>query len=566
MIESDGDPFEVQALAGGVSFRVLSRREFLAFVAAGMGATVVTGGVKALLTAPARAAPAVPQTGGRLVYALVSVDDRFDPAATTFISVGAIVQHITEPLVWELAPGKFSPGLAESWTVSPDGKAFTFKLKQGVRFHDGTPFTAEAVKFTMDRIVSPLMVAGVARSRLGPYERTEILDAYTCSIVMKAGYAPLLSTMNPGFLGIVSPTAVERMGDARFLFSPVGTGPFVWKEFAPNDHITLVRNPDYAWGAPTFHRGPAYLDEIIYKLVPQPAVRTGVLLTGEVHYINDVDPLAVDRLRQDARFVVVQRPQIGVPHTLLLNLGQRTDTGRPALTSELAVRQAICYGLDREGLVRTIYRGNARAAWNFLPPESWAYDQVAAQMYRYDPARADRILEEAGWRVGRDRIRGRGGQRLTIELVFRAQRDEPRSEFIQGSLRTIGIDVKLTALEVAAQRAAIRGGNYEGVYTWTIHGDPDALREPFHTTGVFNRSQYSNPQIDTWLDQAVSLVSRVARKPLYANVQRQVMRDAVGVPFAHSYLVDARRAEVMDTYVDGHAATAVLHDAWMRRR
>ena len=140
------------------------------------------------------------------------------------------------------------PGLAEKWDISPDAKTYTFKLKKGVKFHDGTPFNGAAVKFTLDRVVDPATKAGQSHDQLGPYDHTEVVDDYTVKVVMKQPYAPLLTNMN-GYLGIVSPTAVQKMGMAEFARHPVGTGPFMFKEWVPKDHVTLVKNPDYNWGS-----------------------------------------------------------------------------------------------------------------------------------------------------------------------------------------------------------------------------------------------------------------------------------------------------------------------------
>ncbi|TMJ14964.1 MAG: ABC transporter substrate-binding protein, partial [Bacillati bacterium ANGP1] len=171
-----------------------------------------------------------------------------DPQVTNFDSTIRVTLNVCEPLVWEPTPGRFVPGLADSWEVSPDATAYTFRLKQGVRFHDGTPLTAEAVKFTMDRVVNPETKAGQSHDQLGPYDHTEVVDDHTVKIVMKEGYAPLLTNLN-GYLGIVSPTAVAKMGLAEFARRPVGTGPFMVQEWVPKDHITLARNPNYAWGS-----------------------------------------------------------------------------------------------------------------------------------------------------------------------------------------------------------------------------------------------------------------------------------------------------------------------------
>ena len=226
-------------------------------------------------------------------------DDTLDPQVTNFDTSIRVTLNICEPLVWEPEPGKFVPGLAEKWDISPDAKTYTFNLKKGVKFTDGSPFNGAAVKFTFDRIVDPATKAGQSHDQLGPYDHTEIVDDYTVKVVMKQSYAPLLTNMN-GYLGIVSPTAVQKMGMAEFARHPVGTGPFMFKEWVPKDHVTLVKNPDYNWGSSYFkHTGPAYLDEVTYKIIPEPSVRTGTLKTGETQIIDEVDPLEYDSLSKD---------------------------------------------------------------------------------------------------------------------------------------------------------------------------------------------------------------------------------------------------------------------------
>ncbi|HEY3231495.1 MAG TPA: ABC transporter substrate-binding protein, partial [Roseiflexaceae bacterium] len=284
----------------------LSRRRFLQIMSAGIGSAVLvacggapaapSGGATAAPAAGATAVPAAGATaapaaapaagaGNTLTYALgFDLDDTMDPQVTNFDSTIRVTLNICEPLVWEPEPGKFVPGLAESWEISPDAKTYTFKLKQGVKFHDGTPFNADAVKFTFDRVIAEETKAGQSHDQLGPYDHTEIVDDHTVKVVMKQGYAPLLTNLN-GYLGIVSPTAVKTMGLAEFARHPVGTGPFMFKEWVPKDHITLVKNPDYNWGSSFFkHTGPAYLDEVIFKIIPEASVRTGALKSGEIQY------------------------------------------------------------------------------------------------------------------------------------------------------------------------------------------------------------------------------------------------------------------------------------------
>src|SRR5438067_1083981 len=208
--------------------------------AAGASATAAPA-APAATAAPAAAAG----SGNTLTYALgFDLDDTMDPQVTNFDSTIRVTLNICEPLVWEPEPGKFVPGLADKWEISPDATIYTFMLKKGVKFHDGTPFNSAAVKFTLDRIVDPATKAGQSHDQLGPYDHTEVIDDTTVRVVMKQAYAPLLTNLN-GYLGIVSPTAVQKMGMAEFARHPVGTGPFTFKEWVAKDHISLVKNPDH---------------------------------------------------------------------------------------------------------------------------------------------------------------------------------------------------------------------------------------------------------------------------------------------------------------------------------
>ncbi len=490
----------------------LKRREFLAAAGAWAGAAALgAGGIQRI----AWAAPA----GGTLVYGLgFDLDDTMDPAVTDFDSTIRVTLNIVEPLVWEPEPGVFVPGLADSWAVSQDAKTYTFRLKQGVKFHDGTPFNAEAVKFTMDRIVDPTTKAGQSHDQIGPYDHTEIINDYTVRIVMKEGYAPLLTNLN-GYLGIVSPTAVKKMGLAEFARHPVGTGPFMFKEWVPKDHITLVRNPDYSWGSSYFkHKGPALLDQIIFKIIPEESVRTGTLRSGETQYIDDLNPLEYAALKRSARLVVIEKGQPGSGRVLLLNVTSKGPT------SELAVRRAMEYGVDREGFNKAVFQGLNKVAWSPLMRPTFGYDPATEKIYSYDPTKAKQTLEEAGWRVGSDGIREKGGQKLVIDFpIIGRPRDRAMAESVQASLREIGMDIKVTALERGAFAEVRRQKRFDVNFMWFSYGDPDVLRTIFHSSNInaFNRAQYQVPEVDRMLEQAAATTNKARRAQLYAEIQQQ---------------------------------------------
>src|SRR5689334_9785759 len=577
--------FDGNEQAGGPQAR-RGRRRFLQLMSAGIGsallaacggapATPTSGEATAPAAAPASAtaapaaaagataAPAAAAGGGNtLTYALgFALDDTMDPQVTNFDSIIRVTLNICEPLVWEPEPGKFMPGLAESWEISPDATTYTFKLKKGVKFHDGTPFNADAVKFTFDRVMDPATKAGQSHDQLGPYDHTEVVDDHTVKVVMKQGYAPLLTNLN-GYLGIVSPTAVKK-DPAAFARAPIGTGPFMFKEWVPKDHITLVKNPDYNWGSSFFkHTGPAYLDQVIFKIIPEGSVRVGTLKTGEIQYADDIDPLAYDELKKDPNFVVIEKGQPGSGYTLLLNTSSKGPISDPQ------VRLALEYAIDREGLNKSVFQGLNKVAFSPLMQPTFGYDPTTEQLYPFDPDKAKQILDAAGWKEGSDGIREKGGQKLAIDFpIISRPNDTAMATSIQASLHDVGIDLKVNPLERAAARDMVKQNKYDAGFMWFSYGDPDVLRTIFYSKNVdaFNRAKYQVPEVDKMLEEAAATTDTAKRAELYAKIQQQVLKDAVVVPLVDTITHNAKRAEVQGDTLDSLASYVWLYDVQIKK-
>jgi peptide/nickel transport system substrate-binding protein len=534
----------------------LRRRELLRLAATALGGVALS----AVHTLPAAAYSTVARqsSGSSLSYGLsFDVDDTLDPQVTNFDSTIRITLNVCEPLVWEPTPGQFMPGLADSWDISPDATQYTFNLKQGVRFHDGTPFNADAVKFTLDRVVDPATKAGQSHDQLGPYDHTEVIDDHTVRVVMKQPYAPLLTNLN-GYLGIVSPTAVQSMGLAEFARHPVGTGPFVFKEWVPKDHVTLTKNADYTWSSSYFqHTGAAYLDQVVFKVIPDASVRTGTLKTGETQIIDDLDPLEYASLSNDPNFVVIQKGQPGSGFVLLLNT---TSTGP---ISDPAVREAMEYAVDREGLNTSVFQGLNKVAWSPLMRPTFGYDPATESLFSFDPDRARQILDNAGWQVGSDGLRSKAGQPLAISFpIISRPRDQAMAESVQASLRDVGMDLQVMPLERAAARDAFDQNRYDVSFMWFSYGDPDVLRTIFHSANInaFNRAKYQVPEVDQMLDQAAGLTDPARRADIYKQVQERVLKDMVVVPLVDTVTYDAKRAAVTGETLDALASYIYLYD------
>jgi len=540
-----------------------------ALAAARLDARAAAGGAGA-----ARARVLNQESGGTLTYGMGGdLDGHLDPGVTHFDTAIRVSLNICEPLVWMPSEGEIIPGLAESWEMAEDGLSYTFVLKQGVTFHDGTPFNAAAVQFTFDRVVEAdritaeggtpdpetVIVAGQAHDQIGTYVDSEIIDDYTIKMNLSAPFSPFLTGLN-GYLGIVSPTAVAEKGLAEFNRSPVGTGPYMFKEWIEADSVTLERNPDYNWGSSAFeNQGAAYFDEVIYKIIPDAAVRTGTLLSDETQYIDEIDPLQREDVEANEDVEIVQQPQPGSGWILLLNLSRPE---RPV--SDVNVRKALHYAIDKAAFSESVFGGLYPPASSPLMKPTLGYDPATEAMYGYDPEMAASLLDEAGWVLNGD-IREKDGQKL--ELYFPnidRPRDNAMTTFLQGAWREVGIDVTVEPLERGAYTQTWREeNNYDFSFMWFSYADPDVLRTIFYSKniGAFNRAQYNVPEVDKMLEDAAASSVNEERVALYTQIQQIVLEEAVTIPLVDSVVYNAKQTRLQGEVLDYLSSYVWLNSA-----
>jgi peptide/nickel transport system substrate-binding protein len=487
-----------------------------------------------------RAASAA-KTGGRLIFAARQDIDTLDPHITNRAATRKIlIQFLDTLVVIDPKDGSVKPGLAEKWEVSADGKTYTFHLSRNVKFHDGTPFDAAAMKFTFDRIQTPLGAPGVARSFIGPYESSEAVDAATLRVKFKQPYAPFLRMAALSPLGAISPTAVQKMGDA-FSRTPVGTGPFMVKEWISKDHVTLVRNPVYNW-APALaqHQGPPHLDEIVWRFVLEAATRTAVIQTGEVNVAEDLSYADVAGLEKIPDIRILRGVPAGTPWTIYPNV-QR------APTNELAVRRALGHAINKDAIVRVVFHGESRPAWSLLQPTTPGYEPAGREISPYDAARAKKILDDAGWKPGANGIRVKDGKRLELLWIFGANNGyEEMAPLVQAMAREVGMDIQLREQPRAQMEEANRKGEHNiGEINWWFP-DPAIMTTNFHTKSLFgfNRPRLSNPEVDQMLDQAAAMTADGPRMELYKKIQRTLLEAADAYPLVDQVTIVGARKEV----------------------
>jgi peptide/nickel transport system substrate-binding protein len=446
-----------------------------------------------------------------------------DPRVTQSRHEAQVIMQVFDTLLFLDTDGKLYPGLAESWEYAKDGKSITFKLRRGVKFHDGTDFNAQAVKFTFDSIQNPQLGSQAAIDFLGPYDKTEVVDPYTVRVHWKQPFAAALTNLsNPWLLGIVSPAAVQRLGDAGFQRTPVGTGPFKVVEFVPRVRVTLERHDQYNWASPAFkHKGPARIRRLVFRTIPDGSTRVAALERGEIDVADALPPIDVRRFRGSQNFDVMVGDVSGIPFSYLFN-----TTKSP--TDDIRVRQAFMHAVDRQKVTDQVFFGVAKPAYGPITPTTPGYWAGVEKYYPYDLNKARTLLEEAGWKVGPGGIRQKGGQAL--EIYFPALLQPELGVAIQGAVRDAGIKFDVERVTKAKQDEQVMNNEYTlGAIRW-VAVDPSVLGIPFYSRNIpapgkfkFNWARFGSPELDRLIIEADGAIDSKRRQAALERVQKFVM-------------------------------------------
>jgi peptide/nickel transport system substrate-binding protein len=501
--------------------------------------------------------------GGTLTIGLDQEPPTLDPHASPSAVTFQIIASVTENLLYEGPDGKLQPWLATGYKTSPDGKSFTFTLRKDVKFSDGAPFNAAAVKWNFDRIVDPNFKAGGALSAMTGYTGSQIIDDFTVQVNFKDPFAPFLTYVAGGTLSLISPQTTPKQGNDVNL-KPVGSGPFVISEYVPKDHITLSRNPQFNRKSPwSDHTGPAYLEKVIWRIIPESGTRTTTLESGETQMISTlfVPAAVLTRLASNTQFRVDKTPYPGAPRIWMLNV-------KMPPTDDLKVRQAINYGVDRAAFVESIYKGVGTRAYAPLTMHMLD-DPSLRNFYPYDPKKAAALLEEAGWKMGPNNVRQKDGKPLglTINSINYGGGNSPEVELLQGQLIKLGIDAKI--------KSQARPPWYEDNYHCATNGpvlflratDWDGLYALFSSKNIggnFNWSCYSNAEVDRLLAQGRMEADLAKRRGVYLRLEQTLLEQAVSVPLVDELSVWVMRGNVKGVKYN-YSAYPILSDTYLER-
>jgi peptide/nickel transport system substrate-binding protein len=449
-----------------------------------------------------------PHEPGTVIMALDESPRNLDPRIGTDASSERLIQLIFSSLVKRSITYDIEPDLALSWEI-PNPTTYIFHLRTDATFHDGRPLTSRDVVFTFRSVLS----GAIQTPKAGTYRLVESVNApddHTVVFKLKEPFAPFLWNLTRGAIGIIpdgSPT--------NFAQNPVGSGAYKFVRYVPDSEVVLERNENYYGKKPILSR-------FVFKIIPETIVRALELRKGSVDIALDVlTPDLVEALRGNKNLEVLLAPGTNYQY-IAFNL-------EDPLFSDLRVRKAIAHAIDRDKIIKFLWRGQAEAAPGIIPPNNWSYAGDVAT-YAYDPARARELLREAG--------------RENLSFTYRTSTDDTGrliAAVLQQQLREVGIQMDIRSNEFATFYADVVKGNFQMYSLRWIGGnnDPDILNLVFHSMMVppngANRGRYANAEVDRLIDFARREVDTEKRKTAYQRIQRIVAEE---LPYVSLFYVD----------------------------
>ncbi|QKG22957.1 putative ABC transporter substrate-binding protein [Actinomadura verrucosospora] len=497
-----------------------------------------------------------PRTGGTLTFAVGSDTGCADPQQVgsndTIYSVRQVVDSLTDQ---DPATGKIVPWLAQSWTISGDARTFTFHLRPGVTFSDGSALTAEVVKANFDAIpkLGPLGI--LAEGYLSGYQGTDVVDDLTFKVRFKQPNAQFLQATATHSLGIEAAASVRRTPQQRCSEGIAGSGPFTLQKYVPSQSITLAARKGYAWGSSLWKKpGAAYLDRIVFKILPESGVRTGGLQSGQLDAIGSVGRADESALKASGvRLLARANPGVA--------FGLSPNNARPPLNDE-KVRQAIALGIDRRQIAQTVFPSGTRPATSPLAHTTPGHVDVGAPL-SFDQARAKALLDSAGWTPGADGVRRKDGRPLafTVKWFANAATNKPALELVQQQLKAIGVRVGLKEQAIAQIAQVQTSGDFDALWGNVTRADPDILRGSY-SSKLANTYKLPASGLDALLDGQAAEPDQGKRFDLVARAQRDIARHAYTIPVVELQTELGVAKKVHGVLFDA-SSRIQLHDTWV---
>lgn len=546
------------------------RTRLLPLAALAAASALVLAGCTSNAT-PTTDASAAPVRGGTLTYATGDAEPTcLDPHVGGNYPQALVASQYLEQLVSKDKNGDIVPWLATTWKQSADGLQWTFTLKKGVTFTDGTPFTAAAVVANMDAVKDPKTLSSTGYLALGKVKKTVAVNADTVQFDLSAPDSDLLDSLTQPWLAIESPTAIARP-QAVNCESPVGTGPFEVTKWVKQSAITMVRNPHYTSPvSDAAHTGTAYLSTIVWRFIPDSASRYAALQSGDVDVADNAQPDELVAAAKGSTIKAIDAPRPGASDRIELNSSQGPFTDE-------RVRQAFITGVDVNPGIKTLFFGTAKRSYSLL--SSVEQDALSDKsVFSVNTSKANQLLDAAGWsKKNSDGYRVKNGQTLTVRFPVSTNQSIPAEralfEQIQQEAKKLGFDVQISQLDLSSWYTALAKHQYELVdapYTKVGPGVLDILYDSSGITpapsGYFaNNAQVNLPQLDTLLRKAGQESDAATRQDLYDQAQKIVLEGYYVLP-----LYDQQNHFLYRTSVHGLRAfpsvsTPSLYDVWLSK-
>ena len=449
-----------------------------------------------------------PKKGGTLRVGFYIEAVTMDPHLSGSKVDRQVYHNIYEPLLTLDTKLNIKPGLAESWT-QPDPKTLVFKLRRGVKFHDGTAFDAEAAKFNFNRMKTE--PKSIRKGEVANIDSVDVVDANTIKINLKKPDASLLATLTDRAGMMVSPKVIQERGaELERNAKGAGTGPFEFVEWVKDSHLVIKRNDSY-WNK----QGGPYLERVRYRPIPDDVVKLQSLQGGEIDAMDYVLPRDVAPMKADKRLVVVDVPS-------LADFGYQLNHAKPPFNVK-ALRQAVAFAIDLEQIVKGVWLNVGYPANGPISPASWAYDRAIPPIKR-DLAKAKAKLAEGGQPNGFEFTMTTNNIPISVQ----------EAEVIQAQLAEAGIKMKIQLVDASTLIANGNAKNFEMIsFQWSGRPDPDGNIYQFFKTAPgtsFNWSGISNPQLDALLDRSREVSNVTERKKIFSDITK-ILQDEIPMLF-----------------------------------
>jgi peptide/nickel transport system substrate-binding protein len=497
-------------------------------------ATAMLGGAGLLLAlAMAGCDPSPDGAGGTVIMGMRTDFGGLNPITNSSLTTDHVMKFgLFTPLIQYDEDLNPAPHLAESWEMHGD-TAITFTLRDDVFWHDGQPVTAEDVKFTFDMAKDPETASLLASAYLAPVESAEVLDPRTIRFRFEYPHAQAIEDFwwPPVPRHLLEGVSATEMANAPFNRSPVGSGPYRFREWRANERVVLERNEDYPEGL----GGPPDAERVVFRIIPEPATRLTELLTGGIHIQLNVEPDQVQRVEETDNVELHS-----APGTTLFYIGW--NNARPPF-NDANVRRAMTLAIDRQEIMDALMRGHARPATSTVPP--WHPLYPGADPLPHDPDAAARLLDQAGWRVGAGDVRQNAqGQPLRFRLLT-SERALNRAivEVVQSQLRRVGVNAQIEILEFQTMLAQHRNREFDAVLSnWVLDNFQmaSAPRSLFHSEqagieGSANRSGVRIPELDRLIDEGAVATDTDRARDIWRQVTEVLQREQ---PFTFMFWMD----------------------------